>query len=109
MSTTTVNIAILGTTSTVASIGVEVESLVGLSTDSAFTTSDISFSVCQTVDGTYLPLKMETGAVYKITSGAASSYYALDYLKFLGARYIKVIATSQSSATVITLVSKLIK
>lgn len=105
----TVTIAILGTSSGAAGSDISVESFVGLQTDSAFTTSAITFTTCQTVDGTFVPLKVEGGGAYTITGAVASAYYALDYTKFLGARYIKVVTDAQVAQSVVTLYSRLIK
>lgn len=105
----TATIAAAGTKSTAATTGVGADIFVALTTDAAWTTSNVSFEASYTEGGTFLPIKIEAGTVYLLTGVAASGHYPLNSAMFLGAKYIKVVAvTTQTDATTVTLISKIL-
>jgi hypothetical protein len=79
---------------------------VGVVTDSAFDTGDISFRV--SVDGgtTYVPLYDNAGTRVTISSAEASRGYALDPTQFLAWDRVRVEVGTQADNTTITLVSR---
>jgi len=106
----TVTIAAAGTKSGEQTTGVEQDVFVALTTDSAWTTSDITFEASYTTGGSFYPIIIAAGTAYTLTSVDASTHNVLDPNMFLGAKYIKVVSTTtQVAETVVTLISRIVK
>lgn len=71
--------------------------LCGLMMPAAFTGVAITFLVSLTTGGTFNALTKDDGSAYSVTV-AASKYVALDYTKFAGVRYVKIVSGSSEGA-----------
>jgi hypothetical protein len=78
--------------------------LLGLRFPSQFDGTTVTFLGCDTQAGTYDPLYSDDGSLYTVTC-AASRYVAVDYTKFLGVLWVKVVTgtTQATTDTIITL------
>jgi len=93
----TATIATSGTTS--GAVELNGLAVVGLYTPSTFDGTTITFTACDTIDGTYVALATPaSGTTYSITV-TASRFYYLDRTIFFGARYIKAVAGSAQTTT----------
>lgn len=71
-------------------------SLVGISLPAALTGTALTFTVCNTLAGTYVPLYNAAGVVsYTV---AASRYVAIDPKDFQGVAYLKIVSGSAEGA-----------
>ena len=71
-------------------------SLVGIALPAIFTGTALTFSVCDTVDGTFLPLHTTSGQL-SITV-AQNRYYAIPQDNFRGVRFFRIISGSTEAA-----------
>lgn len=71
--------------------------LVGIKIPAAFTGTAITFTVCDTIDGTYVPLKVTTSGTALSYTVAASGYYAIDPVNFQGVQFFKIVSGSAES------------
>lgn len=85
-------IAASGTTS--AALDLEGFSLVGIKVPAAFTGTALTFSVCDTLAGTYVPLKVTTSGTALSYTVSQGNYYAIDPKDFYGVRFLKIISGS---------------
>ena len=78
--------------------------LLGIRLPSTFDGTSLTFTCADTLAGTYDPLYNDDGSAYTVTC-AATRYVAVDYTKFLGVLYVKVVpATTQATTdTIISL------
>ena len=98
-----VTIANSGTESTVADVRHKV--LVGISTDSAYDTGNITFSVSPTLEGEFLDAYDADADQIVINSVAASRFIPVTHGGIQGFQYIKLTsATTQTGATTLTLI-----
>lgn len=86
----TTTIANAGTTS--AAISTKGLSLVGIQFPTTFTGTTVTFTMSDTVDGTYVPVYNASGAV-SVTI-AQARYYALDPKDFQGILFLKIVSGS---------------
>jgi hypothetical protein len=102
--TTTVTISAAGTKSgEVFLIG----ELVGLRTDSAFDTGDITFETALASGGTFITVKDSAGSSIQIDSVAASDHRTVSGAGVKGLSYIKLVSSvTQGDETVITLITE---
>jgi hypothetical protein len=100
----TVTIADSAATSDAEPIGLGGRTIVGIYTPSGLTGTTLTFTVCDTLGGTYVALNdPDTGAALSLVV-AASKYYAIDPIIFIGPRYVKVVSGStESGGDIITL------
>lgn len=71
-------------------------SLVGIKFPAAFTGTTVTFTMCDTLGGTYVPVYNASGAVsYTI---AQARYYAIAPADFSGIRYLKIVSGSAEGA-----------
>lgn len=79
--------------------------LVAVRTPSTFDGTTLQFTCCETVDGTYLPIHNADGTAYELTL-AASRHTTVDLAKFVGVRFLKLVAGSNQTTTdtIVTLV-----
>lgn len=63
-----------------------------------FTGTAVSFEVCDTVDGTFLPLHSTISGTVLSYTVASSRYVAIDPVAFLGAKFIKIVSGSSEAA-----------
>lgn len=78
--------------------------LVGVGLPSTFDNTTLGFTVCDTTDGTYLPLVYNEGASMGSNVSltvAASKYVPLNPNWFLGVKFCKLVTASQTGATII--------
>lgn len=78
--------------------------LLGIRLPTTFDGTSLTFTCSDTLAGTYDPLLSDDGTAYTVTT-AASKYSAVDYSKFLGVLFLKVVAgTNQATTdTIVTL------
>jgi hypothetical protein len=78
--------------------------LLGVRTPATYDGTTMTFTCCDTAGGTYDTVYRDDGTAYTVTL-AASRYTAVDYTKFLGARFLRVVAgTNQATTdTIVTL------
>lgn len=72
--------------------------LCGFYTPAALTGTAMTFEVCDTPDGTFLPLKSTTSGTALSYTVAASGYYAVDPKDFMGVSYLKIKSGSAEGA-----------
>lgn len=78
--------------------------LVGITTDSAWDTQNITFTDSSSSAGTFSPVYDATSTAVTITSAAASRYYTLASGGIKGLMWVKVVsATNQTGDTTLTL------
>ena len=66
--------------------------LCGILVPAAFTGTALTFTMCNTVGGTYVPVKNSSGAVsYTVAQG---NYYAIDPNDFYGVNFLKIVSGS---------------
>lgn len=70
--------------------------LVGIKVPAAFTGTTLTFEMCDTLGGTYVPVKNAAGAV-SITV-AQGNYYAVDPKDFYGINFLKIKSGSAEGA-----------
>ncbi len=87
-------IAAAGTTS--AAVNIAPLTLVGITFPAAFTGTTVTFTVCDTADGTFVPLYNSAGAVSFTI--AQARHYALDPVNFRGIQFLKVVSGSAEGA-----------
>jgi hypothetical protein len=85
-------IAAAGTTSAAISTGGF--SLCGVKLPAAFTGTAISFTMCDTVDGTYVPVKSTTSGSALSYTVAQGTYAALDPKDFQGIAFLKIVSNA---------------
>jgi hypothetical protein len=78
--------------------------VLGLRVPSTFDGTTVTFTGSDTLAGTYDPIYNDDGSAYSVTT-AATRYTVVDYTKFLGVLFVKLVAgTSQTTTdTIITL------
>jgi hypothetical protein len=69
-----------------------------LITPAAWTAAAIAFKVCDTIGGTYVPLKGATGAIVEITGPAAAGAYPLP-AELASAQYFKLWSEAAGAGT----------
>lgn len=70
--------------------------LVGIKVPAAFTGTALTFEMCDTVGGTFVPVKNSAGAVsYTVAQG---NYYAIDPKDFQGILFLKIKSGSSEGA-----------
>lgn len=70
--------------------------LTGIKFPAAFTGTAVTFQMCDTIDGTYVPVYNAAGAVsYTIAQGR---YYAIDPKDFQGIKFLKIVSGSAEGA-----------
>jgi hypothetical protein len=93
LNTTDVTIANGATLSTAADLS-NGQTLAGLILPAALTSTAITFTMCDTSAGTFVPVYAAGGAaVYSLTVGAAR-YVPVDRDAFAGAKFVKVVGGS---------------
>jgi hypothetical protein len=102
---TTVTIAATGTVSTALSLGDK--DFVGILLPSTFDGTTITFSVCETVNGTYQPLQLSTASVALSITTAASSAITLDPIIFKPWSFVKITSGSTQTTTDTVITCKL--
>jgi len=95
-----INVTITDAENTTPTNGVDLlgMTLVGIICPSTFDGTTITFTACDTQDGTYLPVYDKTGAQYSITT-AASRYVILPPADFAGIRFIKPVTGTNQDTT----------
>lgn len=88
-------IALSGTTS--GAIDLEGFCLVGILLR-GFTGTAITFTVCDTIDGTYVPLKNAAAGTALSYVVAQNTYAAIDPTAFQGVRFLKIVSGSTELA-----------
>src|SRR4051794_12498084 len=95
-----VNWRAAGTTS--EAVALQGQTLVGFFTPSTFASTAVTFTGCDTIDGTYKPIKDSSGSAISFTVGT-NGYYGLKYdqiAAFLGLQFIKMVGgTSEAAGT----------
>lgn len=67
-------------------------SLVGVKVPSTFTGTALTFTMCDTLAGTYVPVNNSSGPVsYTVAQG---NYYVIDPKDFMGIQFLKIISGS---------------
>jgi hypothetical protein len=83
-------------TTTSAAMPTEGAALVGVMMPAAFTGTAITFLVCNTLAGTYVPLKNASGAVsYTV---AAAEYVAVNPADFYGVTFFQIVSNATELA-----------
>ena len=72
--------------------------LVGIKIPAAFTGIALTFTMCDTIDGTYVPVKVTTSGTALSYTVAPGGYYAIDPKDFYGIRYLKIVSGSSEAA-----------
>lgn len=72
-------------------------SLVGIKVPAAFTGTALTFTMCDTVDGTYVPVKGTSGSTVSYTV-AQGNYYAIDPKDFHGIQFLKIVSNGTEAA-----------
>lgn len=90
-------VILINTTSTPV-IDLKGLALVGLKTPAALTGVAFTFTVCETADGTFVPLKTTASGTALSYTVAASGYYVIDPKDFAGVRFIKIVSGSTELA-----------
>lgn len=85
-------------TTTSAAISLKGMALVALKMPAALTGTAITFTACDTIDGTYVPLKVTTSGTALSYTVAASGYYAVDPAAFQGIPFLKIVSGSTEAA-----------
>jgi hypothetical protein len=67
--------------------------LVAVETPAALTSVSMTFTQCQTADGTYIPIYSDAGSAYSVTV-AASRHILIDPAKLVGVSHLKVVMGS---------------
>lgn len=73
-------------------------SLVGLTMPAAFTGTAISFTVSNTLAGTYVPVTTSTSGTALSYAVAASKYVAIDPKDFAGVQFFKIVSNGTEAA-----------
>jgi len=78
--------------------------LLGIRLPATFDGTTVTFTGSDTLAGTYDPIYNDDGSAYTVTC-AASRYTVVDYTKFLGVLFVKVVpgTTQATTDTIITL------
>lgn len=72
--------------------------LVGIFIPAAFTGTALTFTVCDTLAGTYVPLKSTISGTALSYTVAVSGFYAIDPKDFQGVQYLKIKSGSAEGA-----------
>lgn len=72
--------------------------LVGIIFPAAFTGTTVTFEVCDTVGGTYVPLKSTTSGTSLSYTIAQGTYQAIDPKDFQGVQFLKIKSGSNEGA-----------
>lgn len=93
-------------TTTSDAIGLAAITICGFFIPAGWTGTTATFTVCDTIDGTYVPLCDNTGATISYTV-AASTYCRVSVQDFAGIRYLKMVGgSSQAANTVVKLAAR---
>lgn len=93
-------------TATSGVIDLEGRTLCGVLLPAALTGTTFTFSTSATSDGTFVNITNGAGSDYGVTV-AASKYVPVDYTKFIGVRFLKIISgSSEAGERAITVVSR---
>ncbi|CAB4149581.1 hypothetical protein UFOVP558_10 [uncultured Caudovirales phage] len=92
------SIGIGSSATTSAAITLKGYALTAIKIPAAFTGTTITFTACDTVDGTYVPLKVTTSGTALSYTVAASGYYAIDPTPFYGIPFLKIVSGSTEAA-----------
>lgn len=85
---------VLATSTTISSaLDLGSTSLVGLRLPSNFIGTALTFTCSDTSGGTFDQLLKDDGTAYTVTC-AASKYVAVDYTKFVGVNFLKLVAST---------------
>lgn len=102
---TTRTVTISDGTDTSDAVLIEDGELVGIQTDSAWDTQDITFTTSATSGDTFVGVYDATNTAVTVTSATASRYYTLASAGIKGLQWIKLVsAANQSGDTVLTLI-----
>lgn len=88
---------------TTDAIGLAGQTVVGFITPHVFASTTITFSMCDTIDGTYITIKDSSGSAVSFTV-STDGYYGFKYDQigaFLGVRFLKVIGGSSEAANTV--------
>ena|SRR6188768_1874293 len=92
-----------GAATPTAGLRLGMDTLLAVRSPSTYDGTTMTFTVCDTLAGTYDTVYNEDGTAYTITL-AASRFTPVDYTKFLGALYLKPVAgTNQTGDTILSL------
>lgn len=64
----------------------------------AFTGTALTFTVCDTIDGTFVPLKSTTSGSALSYTVAQNGYFAIDPTAFQGVQFLKIVSGSSEAA-----------
>ncbi len=92
--------------STAADLGNK--TLTAVQIPAGMTGTALTFEASDLLAGTYVPVKKADGSAYSIVIGSDASLHAVDYMQFLGSRFIKVKSgTAESGPKTVTVISAL--
>lgn len=83
---------------TSAAIDLNGLSLVGIKLPAAFTGTALTFTMCDTVNGTYVPVRSGTSGSALSYTVAQGQYHAIDPKDFYGIRFLKIVSGSSEAA-----------
>lgn len=81
-----------------AAIDLKGMALNGVKLPATFTGTAISFEMCDTADGTYVPVKSTTSGTTLSYTVAQATYAAIDPTPFQGIRYLKIVSNATEGA-----------
>lgn len=95
----TTTIASSGTTS--AAVNLSGLQVVAFATPSTLTGTSFTFTACDTIDGTYLPvMAVDGGSAYTLTvSASAAQWLPVDIRVFAGIPFLKIVSSGTEAAT----------
>ena len=100
-----VGIAESGTTSD--AIDTSEETVVGLEVPASLDSTSISFTCCESSDGTFVPLRDTTNTPLSITCDNTAGQFFFDPSNFAGVRFLKVVmGTTETSARTLKLITR---
>lgn len=67
-------------------------SLVGIKVPASFTGTVLTFTMCDTLAGTYVPVKTTASGTALSYTVASSGYYAIDPKDFYGINFLKIVS-----------------
>jgi len=72
--------------------------LVGIKTPAAFTGTTLTFTMCDTIDGTYVPVRSTASGTALSQTVTTSNYYAIDPTAFQGIPFLKIVSGSTEAS-----------
>lgn len=92
-----------GVTSDAADL--EFDALLGLFVPDDMAGTLLTFSVCDTADGTYSPIRNDENGAVSLVISDTGAYYPIDPASFVGVRHLKITSNAAETA-VITLATR---